>query len=75
MLATPLPAPIAVNSIRILGIFFVALYTQGKLPAPFAPTAGWCDIFVGVTALPVAWWIARFGARAGTKRSRPPASG
>jgi hypothetical protein len=25
------------------------------LPAPFAPVAGWGDIFVGATAFPVAW--------------------
>jgi hypothetical protein len=63
MLATPLPALVAVNSIRILGVIFVTLYAAGKLPAPFAPSAGWGDIFAGATALPVAWSIARFGSR------------
>ena len=64
MLAVPLPAMVAVNAIRSLGVIFVILHAAGELPAPFAPSAGWGDIFVGVTALPVAWSLARFGAPA-----------
>src|SRR6202042_551900 len=61
-LAAPLPALVAVNAIRILpGWLFVLLYATGKLPAPFAPSAGWGDIFAGVAALPLAWSIIRFG--------------
>ena len=63
MLATPLPALVAINTIRILGVIFVALYAAGRLPAPFAPSAGWGDIITGVAAPPLAWAIARFGAR------------
>jgi hypothetical protein len=63
MLATPLPALVAVNAIRVLGVIFVALYAAGRLPAPFAPSAGWGDIFAGVTALPVAWSMVRFDSR------------
>ena len=63
MLATPLPALVAINAIRILGVIFVVLYAAGRLPAPFAPSAGWGDIFVGLTALPVAWAMLRFGPR------------
>ncbi|HEV7479457.1 MAG TPA: hypothetical protein VGO05_04140, partial [Roseiarcus sp.] len=56
MMAAPLPTLIAVNAIRILpGLLFVLLYAAGKLPAPFAPSAGWGDIFAGVAALPLAW--------------------
>jgi hypothetical protein len=64
MLAVPLPALVAVNAIRVLGVIFLILLAAGKLPAPFAPSAGWGDIFVGVTALPVAWAMLRFGAPA-----------
>jgi hypothetical protein len=64
MLATPLPALIAVNAIRSLGVIFLILHATGKLPAPFAPSAGWGDIFVGVTALPVAWAMLQFGSPA-----------
>src|SRR5271154_3038833 len=63
MLATPLPALVAVDAIRVLGVLFVILYADGKLPAPFAPSAGWGDIFAGVTALPLAWAMLRFGPR------------
>jgi hypothetical protein len=66
LLATPLPALVAVNTIRILGVIFVALYAAGRLPAPFAPSAGWGDIIAGVAAPPLAWSIARFGARVRT---------
>jgi hypothetical protein len=62
-MAMPLPALEAVHAARILGLSFVLLYAAGRLPAPFAPIAGWGDIFVGVAALPVAWAMSRFGAR------------
>jgi hypothetical protein len=63
MAATPLPALIALHAIRVLGFMFLVLYAEGRLPAPFAPSAGWGDIVVGATALPLAWAVARFGAR------------
>jgi hypothetical protein len=67
MLATPLPALITVNAIRIIpGAIFVALYAAGRLPASFGPSAGWGDIFAGVTALPLAWATARLGSRVRT---------
>ena len=62
MTATPLPALIAVHAIRLLGIMFLVLYAKGRLPAPFAPSAGWGDVFIGATALPLAWAVTRFGA-------------
>jgi hypothetical protein len=63
-MAMPLPILVAVNMLRVLGISFVVFYAAGRLPAPFAPSAGWGDIFIGIAALPVAWAAARFGARA-----------
>jgi len=66
MLATPLSALVAIHTIRILGVLFVALYAAGRLPAPFAPSAGWGDMIAGVTAAPLAWAIARFGAQVRT---------
>jgi hypothetical protein len=63
MAATPLPALIAVHAIRLLGFMFLVLYAEGRLPAPFAPSAGWGDVFIGATALPLAWAFMRFGAR------------
>src|SRR6202044_124770 len=63
MTATPLAGLIAVHAIRLLGILFIVLYAMGRLPAPFAPSAGWGDVAIGVTALPLAWAAARFGVR------------
>lgn len=55
----PLSILTAVHAVRILGISFLILRAQSRLPAPFAPVAGWGDILVGVFALPVAWLVAR----------------
>jgi len=62
--AIPLPALIAVHGLRVLGVSFLLLHSMQRLPAPFAPVAGWGDIFVGATAGPVAWMAARAGGRA-----------
>ena len=59
ILQTPLPVLTAIHAVRSLGFTFVLLYLAGRLPAPFAPAAGWGDIFIGVTALPLAWFISR----------------
>jgi hypothetical protein len=62
--ATPLPALVAINAIRIIpGAIFIVLFAVGRLPAPFATSAGWGDIFAGAAALPLAWAIAQFGSR------------
>lgn len=53
--AVPLPALIAVNAVRVAGILFVLLYAFDKLPAPFAPAAGYGDIITGASAPLVAW--------------------
>jgi hypothetical protein len=55
----PVPLLISVHTVRVLGISFVVLYATGRLPAPFAPVAGWGDIFVGATAPVVAWMVYR----------------
>src|SRR4051812_37242424 len=55
----PLSVLIGVNALRVLGVFFLILYAEGRLPAPFAPSAGWGDIIVGAAALPVAFFVAQ----------------
>lgn len=60
----PLFMLIGVNVIRIFGAMFVVLYAAGRLPAPFAPVAGWGDILVGLSAIPVAWLAYKKGAAA-----------
>ena len=56
--AIPLPVLIGVHAMRLLGVFFVLLFWGGRLPAPFAPSAGWGDMLMGATALPVAYLVA-----------------
>jgi hypothetical protein len=60
----PLWLLVGVHTVRGLGISFIILYAAGRLPAPFAPVAGWGDIFVGATALPAAWLAYRRPAMA-----------
>lgn len=57
--AIPLETLVGLNAVRVLGAFFVLLYGAHRLPAPFAPTAGWGDIVIGVTALLLAWVVGR----------------
>ena len=64
MAEPPTPLLIAAHAVRVLGSSFVLLYAAGRLPAPFAPTAGWGDIAIGIAALPVAWLVSRPGGRA-----------
>jgi hypothetical protein len=60
----PLALLIGVNAVRVLGVSFVLLYAADRLPAPFAPVAGWGDVAIGLAALPLAWSVARNGQRA-----------
>ncbi|HXW06156.1 MAG TPA: hypothetical protein VD833_13045 [Vicinamibacterales bacterium] len=63
VLRIPLTTLVAVHTVRVLGISFVLLYAAGRLPAPFAPVAGWGDIGVGLAAPLVAWLVAQRHAR------------
>ncbi len=55
----PLAVLVGVHVGRFLGGFFVALHAAGRLPPTFALTAGWGDILVAATAVPLAWAIHR----------------
>jgi len=59
LLGIPTAILIGANAPRVLGVFFLILYAQDRLPGPFAPSAGWGDVAVGLTALPVAILVAR----------------
>jgi hypothetical protein len=54
-----LPLLVAVNAVRVLGVSFLILQANGRLPAPFAPVAGWGDIITGLAAIPIAWIVYR----------------
>jgi hypothetical protein len=55
----PLSVLIGVNALRVFGYFFIIHYDAGRLPAPFAPSAGWGDVLAGIFAIPVAIIVAR----------------
>jgi hypothetical protein len=55
----PTTVLIGLNAFRVEGVLFLVLYAEHRLPAPFAPNAGWGDIVAGVTALPVMWAVRR----------------
>lgn len=56
---TPLSWLVALHTGRIFGGFFLVLLGAGRLPPTFALIAGWGDIIVAATAVPVAWAIHR----------------
>ncbi len=58
-LGIPLAGLVALHTGRVLGAFFLILESAGRLPPTFAHAAGWGDIAVGITAVPVAWAIHR----------------
>lgn len=62
--SVPLGILISVNTIRVFGALFVVLYTVNRLPALFALVAGWGDVIVGLTAIPVAWLVHKKDAAA-----------
>lgn len=51
LLSVPLPALVAVHAGRIAGVFFLLLYFDGRLSAPFAPVAAIGDMITGAIAL------------------------
>lgn len=59
----PLFPMVFVHALRVLGVSFVLLYAAHRLPAPFAPTAGWGDIAIGLAALPICYAMARGAER------------
>src|ERR1700730_6080515 len=63
LLALPLSALIGINAFRIAGVFFLILFAQGRLSAPFAQSAALGDIITGLVAIPLAAMTA--GAESG----------
>jgi hypothetical protein len=55
----PLATVVGVHVVRVLGVSFLILRASHRLPAPFAPVAGWGDIITGIAAIPVAWLVYR----------------
>jgi len=59
LLSVPMPALVAVHAGRVAGVFFLLLYFDGRLSAPFAPVAAVGDIITGAIALLLLALLAR----------------
>src|SRR5262249_55161143 len=62
--AVPLPTLHGLQLYRAVGFVFLIMMGLGQLPAHFALPAGWGDVFIGGTAVPVAALLARSGRQA-----------
>jgi len=54
LLSVPLPSLVGLHAGRLGGVFFLLLYADGRLSAPFAPAAGVGDMITGTLASPLA---------------------
>ena len=54
--ALPVKAILAFHLTRFVGIWFLWLYAQGRMPAEFAQRAGWGDIAAAVGAMVLLVW-------------------
>jgi hypothetical protein len=59
LLALPVSLLVGLNTLRIVGGFMVLLALQGRLSGPFPQSAGWGDVIVGLTAIPLTVAAAR----------------
>jgi predicted membrane channel-forming protein YqfA (hemolysin III family) len=55
----PLPALTAVEVYRLGGLVFLWMGAEGLMPPQIGLITGLSDVFIGVTALPLAWALAR----------------
>jgi hypothetical protein len=58
LLSVPLSVLVGVHAGRLGGVFFLLLYADGRLSAPFAPAAGVGDMIAGALAIPLATMLA-----------------
>jgi hypothetical protein len=66
LLALPMSLLIGLNSMRVLGAFFLFLVAAGRLGGPFPYSAGLGDIITGALAIPLALAASRGTAGAST---------
>jgi hypothetical protein len=59
LLALPVPLLVGLNAMRLFGGFFLLLAAQNRLSGPFPQSAGWGDVIVGLTAIPLTIAIVR----------------
>ena len=56
----PIPWAIGVQIFRLMGYGFLTFYSLGLIPGEFALPTGWGDVFIGLTAIPVALIYAKW---------------
>lgn len=57
--AIPLPLLIGSQAYRLGGTIFLWMYSEGLMPPEIGVVAGCADAFIGITAVPLAWAVAR----------------
>ena len=55
----PLPTLIGSQAYRLAGIVFLSMYAEGLMPPQIGVVAGCADVFIGITAVPLAWAVAK----------------
>ena len=55
--SVPVHLLVGIQIFRFMGIGFLSFYTLGLIPGEFALPTGWGDVLVGVTAVPVAFFL------------------
>jgi hypothetical protein len=55
----PLPTLIGSQAYRLAGIVFLSMYAEGLMPPEMGIVAGCADAFIGITAIPLAWAVAK----------------
>lgn len=59
LMAIPMELLIGLNSLRVVGLLFLALAAVGRLSGPFPYSAGIGDVITGLLAIPLALRVAR----------------
>jgi len=57
--AIPLPTLIGTQAYRLAGVVFLWMYAEGLMPPEIGVVTGCADVFVGITAIPLAWAVAK----------------
>jgi hypothetical protein len=57
--AIPLPTLIGTQVYRLAGVVFLWMYAEGLMPPEIGIVTGCADAFIGITALPLAWTVAK----------------
>jgi hypothetical protein len=59
LMALPVPLLVGLNIMRAFGVFFLLLAAGSRLSGPFPQSAGWGDVIVGLTAIPLVLALSR----------------